>query len=114
MNLEMNVAQSVMVTRVINSREAPITFQLEPWGEEYEMPPGAIFQVMAHGPRGDALEVDIADGQITVWGWPGSVVALFHEGAELGAGRWGRSPVPSLPPPKETTTPRQPLDTSAR
>ncbi len=97
MGAKVKAAESVVATRLINSHAVAIKFYLEPWGEEYEMPPGAVFQVVARGPQGDALEVAIADEQITVWGWPGSVVTLFHEGTELGAGRWGRSPVPAMP-----------------
>jgi hypothetical protein len=106
------VAESVVATRLINSRDVAIKFYLEPWGEEYEMPPGAVFHVVARGPEGDALEVAIADEQITVWGWPESVVTLFHEGAELGAGRWERSRVPAMPPLEETAVPPMLLDRS--
>ena len=91
-------AESVVATRLVNSRDVAIQFCLEPWGEQYEMLPAAIFDVVARGPEGDALEVTIGDDQITVWGWPGSVVTLFHNGTELGAGGWRRSPVPSMPP----------------
>ncbi len=105
MRTKTKVAEAVVTTRLVNSRDVAIKFYLEPWGEEYEMPPGAVFHVEARGPQGDALEVAIADQQITVWGWPESVVTLFHEGAELGAGRRGRSPVPSMPPLKEASVP---------
>ena len=62
------------------------------------MPPGAAFGVVARGPEGDVLEVTVGEGQITLGGWPGSVVTLFHHGTGLGAGEWERSPVPSMPP----------------
>lgn len=103
MGTKAKVADTVVATRLINSRDVSIKFYLESWGEEYEMPAGAVFHVVGRGPQGDALEVAIADEQITVWGWPGSVVTLSHEGAELGAGRWGRSAVPSIPPLKEAS-----------
>ncbi len=106
------VAQTFVATRLINSREVAIKFYLEPWGEEYEMAAGAVFHVVARGPAGDALEVTISDEQIVVWGWPRSVVTLYHEDVELGAGRWGRSPVPSMPPLKEGPVPLLPADRS--
>ena len=94
--------EAVVRARIVNSRDVSTTFRLEPWGEEFEMPPPAIFHLVARGPDGDSLEVLVSDDQVTVWGWPGSVVSLFHEGSELGAGRWSRSPVPPMPPIKET------------
>lgn len=108
------LAESATVMRLINSREGALKVQLEPWGEEYEMPPGAIFQVVARGPEGDGLEVAFADEQITVWGWPGAVVTLFWDGTELGAGAWPRSPVPPMPPLEGTPATPVALDTSAR
>lgn len=98
MSAKTKAGEHVVTTRLINSRRVPIRFSLEPWGEEFEMPPAAIFQIVGRGPCGDGLEVAIDDKQITVWGWPGSVVTLFHEGAELGAGRGNRSRVPPMPP----------------
>ncbi len=95
--------ECVAATRLVNSRDVAVKLLLEPWGEVYEMAPGAVFEVMARGPAGDALEVAIADDAITVWGWPGSVVRLFHEGTELGAGSGERSLAPSMPPLGEQT-----------
>jgi len=91
-------AEITVATRLVNSREVPLTFYLEPWGEAYDMPPAAIFEVVARGPAGDGLEVAIAEEHITVWGWPGSVLRVFSNGTELGAGKWERSPVPPMPP----------------
>jgi hypothetical protein len=81
----------------MNSSDVAIIFRLEPWGEEFEMPPQAVFQLVAHGPDGDSLEVVVGEGHVTVWGWPGSVIALLHDGTELGAGRWPRAAVPPMP-----------------
>src|SRR5262249_28612069 len=89
--------EAVMTARLVNAHDVPIKLYLEPWGEEYEMPPAAVFEVVARGPAGDSLEVTVAHQQITVWGWPGSVVTLSREGAELGAGSGPRSPVPAMP-----------------
>lgn len=84
--------------RIRNSRVTSLALYLEPWGEEYCMPPEATFEVVARGPHGDCLEVEYAADHITVYGWSGSVVSLFHEGVELGTGNETPTPVPSATP----------------
>lgn len=91
-------AESVVSLTVRNTRAVTVTFHLEPWGEEFSMLPGAAFQVVARGPEDDSLEVEVGDDWIMVYGWPGSVVWLFHDGQELGGGRGERQPVPATPP----------------
>ena len=86
-----------MSLRVCNAYAVPITLYLEPWGEQYTMPPEATFLVVARGPEGDALEVACAEDHIAVYGWPGSVVTLFHAGKEMGDGVAERAPVPLTP-----------------
>ena len=83
--------------RVCNAHARPITLYLEPWGEQYTMPPEATFVVVARGPEGDALEVECAAEHIVLYGWPGSVVTLFHAGKEVGTGAAERAPVPLTP-----------------
>ena len=83
--------------RVCNAHALPITLHLEPWGEQYTMPPKATFLVFTRGPEGDALEVECAEDRIVIYGWPGSVVTLFHAGKEAGAGAADRAPVPLTP-----------------
>jgi hypothetical protein len=78
-----------------------VTFFLEPWGEQYLMAPEATFEIVARGPEGDCLEVEFADDHIILYGWPGSVVTLFHAGTELGAGSSERTPIPFTPHPEE-------------
>lgn len=77
-----------------NSQVGAISFFLEPWGEEYTMPTDATFEIVATGPRGGTLDVEIADDRITVWGWAGSTVALSSGGTPLGGEE--RTPVPLL------------------
>jgi hypothetical protein len=84
--------------RIVNSRPDELKFFLEPWGEEYPMPPGEKFELVAKGPMGGQLELEYAEGHIMVWGWPGSVVALLNDGNELGRGDLRRGPVPPTPP----------------
>ena len=87
----------VTTLRVSNTRSVPVTLYLEPWGEQYTMAPEATFTAVARGPEGDTLEVEVADDHIILYGWPGAVVTLFHEGKEIGTGGSARAPVPSTP-----------------
>ncbi len=61
-----------------------VLFFLEPWGEEYNMPPGVTFDVVAKGPDGDDLELHYGERRITLYGWTGSIVRVFKDGIELG------------------------------
>ncbi len=83
--------------RLCNARTIPVTLYLEPWGEQYTITPEATFTVVARGPEGDALEVEWADDHIILYGWPGSIVTLFHDGKEVGVGASKRPPVPATP-----------------
>jgi hypothetical protein len=92
----------VATTRVLNSRERAVTFIVEPWGDAHDMPPRAAFDVTAEAPEPGTLEVEMKDDSIIVWGWSGSVLTVFHNGEELGAGLWPRPAVPPLPPGQST------------
>lgn len=97
------IAERVESVRVSNARTVDMPLYLEPWGEEYALAPGAVIEIVAEGPAGDSLEVELADDHITVYGWPGSVVTLFQEETELGAGSGKRSRVPPIPSSCERT-----------
>jgi hypothetical protein len=87
-----------ITVRVHNSRSAAVTFRLEPWGREYPMASGVVFEVRAQGPQSEALlEVVHAEDSITVYGWVGSVLAVYHDGVDLDGGKAGL-PVPGVPP----------------
>jgi|RhiMetdeSRZDD1v2_1073273.scaffolds.fasta_scaffold332878_4 hypothetical protein len=92
----------ITITRFVNSREVAIEFRLEPWGDQFTMPPGAGFEVVARGPQGGTLEVESASDYIVVWGWVGSVLRVFHEGNELTIGMDQSLPVPAVPPGQST------------
>ncbi len=79
-----------------NHRSITLTFTLEPWGDEYLMVPGAVFEVQATGPAEGILEVEATEEGFTIYGWTGSIVEVFHEGKALGGS--GRPSVPSAPP----------------
>ena len=81
--------------RLHNARDVEVIFVLEPWGQQCPMPAGATFEVTARGPEGDWLEVKVEEDSVTVYGWPGSLVRVFH-GAEIVAD--GDHPPPATPP----------------
>lgn len=97
MNVGAEVAERVESVRLRNARAVELPLYLEPWGEEYALAPNAALDIVAEGPAGDSLEVELGADHITVYGWSGSVVTLFQEGIEIGAGLGRRTPVPPLP-----------------
>lgn len=76
--------ENVLRLRIKNTSAEPVVFILEPWGNEYNMPPGTTFEVLATGPEGDELELQFAEHEITLYGWTGSIVRLFQDGIEIG------------------------------
>ena len=51
---------------VVNTRSAPVTFHLEPYGASTQMPPGVTWTVSAALPPGDHLTVEMVEGAIVV------------------------------------------------
>lgn len=98
MRAKQEESSAVVSLRIRHSRATSLALYLEPWGEEYCMPPDGTFEVVARGPQGDCLAVEYADDHITVYGWSGSGVSLFHEGVALGPGNGTPPPVPSATP----------------
>ena len=57
---------------------------------------GATFRIVAEGSAAGVPEIEMYDDTLVVWGWPGSVFSVFHDGLELG-GHGPRTPVPEVP-----------------
>ena len=93
--------RSTLTARLTNSSASTKRLVLEPWGEVYEFPPGAIAEMVAEASTAGFPEFDYADEQITIYGWPGSIVTLFMNGVEL-----GRSPAGKPPAPPTSARPR--------
>jgi hypothetical protein len=89
--------EQVVLVRLRNTRTCSQTLCLEPWGEAYAMAPGTTFDVVARGPQGDSLEIEVGDADIVVFGWPGSFITVLQDGVELGAGFGPRTRVPGTP-----------------
>src|SRR5436309_2992677 len=82
---------------VRNPRPTTVQFVLEPWGELYDLPPHAAFLVAAEGPDGApaCLVLDAGPDYLTVWGWEGATVRLYHGDRELPAPGTRRPAVPA-------------------
>ena len=78
------VFQPTQSVRLSNSRARPLTVDLEPWGESFQMAPGAIFEVVANGPADGELQIELGEERILVLGWPGSIVGILDDTEELG------------------------------
>lgn len=76
---------STVKTSIRNRRKRALKLRLEPWGEEYAVPPGASVQVLARGPSGDTMDVQWKPDAVTVFAWPGSVLRVTKRGVDLGA-----------------------------
>src|SRR5437588_8229451 len=98
MSEEKPVDEQIVTLRVRNSRSHGVTFVLEPWAEEFPMPAGAIFEVVARGPAGDTLEAEFEEERIVVYAWPGSLAQVFHHGVEITRSDPPMSRVPPVPP----------------
>ncbi len=62
--------------RVGNAQSGLLNCHIEPWAEEHAIAPDTTVDIKAHGPAGDILELVVAEDQLTVYGWTGSVVTL--------------------------------------
>jgi hypothetical protein len=93
-----------MKLQVQNSSAASIHFYLEPWGEVFDMPAGAVFEVRCEATTDEAApQVEYGEQSITVYGWPGSTLQVFQGDVELGAGTQPRFRVPGVPPGMNVT-----------
>ena len=95
--LTMDARGSFLIDKVPvrNRRKRPVRFRVEPWGEEYDMPAGATFQVMGRGPDGDGIEVAWASDTVTVYAWPGASLRVVHRGVDVGPAE--RMTAPRIP-----------------
>jgi hypothetical protein len=54
-----------------------ISLCIEPWGDVIFIGAGAKVSVVASGPTGDCLHVEVGQGNISIYGWPGSSLSVF-------------------------------------
>lgn len=75
--------------RLRNSRSVDLELHLEPWGEQYDVAPGVVVDLVFTADAAGVAEIDESGARMTVYGWTGSTVTILREGQELtgGAGR---------------------------
>ena len=81
-------------SRIRNEHQDAIKLVIEPWAEEIAMPPGSVYEVVFQGPKADCIEISSDDARLVVWGWSGSIFAVFEDGELL---RGSTIPVPPVP-----------------
>jgi hypothetical protein len=80
--------------RIHNSQKGELVLWLEPWGDRLEISAGGNCEILAEGPRGDHLEVDIGMDSVRIYGWSGSILSVYQEGRRI----WASTvPAPSVP-----------------
>src|SRR5215213_8218435 len=77
---------------ITNARGSILMFNLEPWGEQIEMPSGATFNVTAEAEQQGSFEIEHGENEITLWAWPSAVVKVFCEGDEIGVSAGAERP----------------------
>ncbi len=68
---------------VVNRFSHRLRFIVEPWANEFWLEPGETFEVVAQGPNSGALELAFGPNTIVVFGWSGSLVAVYADGERL-------------------------------
>ena len=69
----------IIKSRVTNDRKYPVTLIIEPWADEYPMPPGLTYEIRFEGPAGTSIEFASRDQELIVWGSPGSTFSLYQD-----------------------------------
>lgn len=87
--------ECVQVVRLSIRRQATTDLRLEPWGMPLRLPAGESFEIVFQGPTGASPEVDVEGDRMTVYGWPGSVIVVIHDGTLIYE---SDVPVPAMPP----------------
>jgi hypothetical protein len=78
-----------------NSDTAVLKVTVEPWADEYLLSTGEQLTLTFQGDsEGAPIVVHSASG-LTVYGWPGSTVAVSRDGAPISGA--GQIPAPPLP-----------------
>jgi hypothetical protein len=68
---------------IVNRFSHRLRFIVEPWANEFWMEPGETFEIVAHGPANGSLELAFGPESIVVFGWSGSLVAVYTDGERL-------------------------------
>jgi len=83
---------------VTNSNAKEIVLHLEPWGEQFVLPPSSTLLMSAKAEQPGSFEIEHLESEVILWAWPSAIVKVFSGDLEIGidVGR-ERPPVPSVP-----------------
>jgi hypothetical protein len=77
-------ARTVRKLVLRNGRDVPITLVLEPWANEYEIPPGESVEIVEEAAESaESLEIQVEAGHIVFFARSRSILRAFRDGAEL-------------------------------
>lgn len=68
---------------VSNEDGVPLVLFLEPWAEQFVIPPQSAVEIVAYGSDDGHLVIDKSGKHLVVWGWTGSSVHVLQHGREL-------------------------------
>jgi hypothetical protein len=60
-------ADTTIRLTIRNAHTTGVTFCLEPWADEHEMPPGAAFDLVVRGPADGSVEIEYGEERITAY-----------------------------------------------
>ena len=63
-----------------NDGHRSLSLWLEPWCDEFDLPPGSTVELFLRGSPGGLLEIEEAPKQVTVWAPSGSLVDIYIDG----------------------------------
>jgi hypothetical protein len=70
--------------RFKNTTTGPVIVVLEPWANEYVLPPGADFDIVEQGGRPEEpIEIQVTEGRTTFFARSGSVMSVVQNGKVL-------------------------------
>lgn len=79
---------------ITNTGPAPLPVWIEPWAEEFQIPPGSEAVFIAESSCEGRLEV-LEEGQISVFAWSGANMTIEIEGITVWASYASVPPLPS-------------------
>jgi hypothetical protein len=68
---------------VENTETAPLTVTLEPWAEEHILAVGERLRLSFNGETEGIPLIARSPSGLTIYGWPGSTVAVYRNGSAI-------------------------------
>jgi hypothetical protein len=64
---------------VRNVGDSDLLLRIEPWADEFDVPPTASRTIFFRGPNEAEVEIEVEPTTITIWGWTGSTLSAEAE-----------------------------------